>query len=209
MKLGEIPASSTASITLQNVPQVLHFNIGTVPTALKVNVNGDGVLCDLDGAGIQAATRLFRVGNVADEFFIVLADGFVKNKDVTITIANAHAGILSLYGYSEKYASVYIQSIQNVALQSTPKNFDKFFSLAFPDITDSDDLNVTYNDGFTDKYAPSDLRTISSVDTYTDSTDADFRLPNQTARIKAVNFIAAAQQQVYQFRYANIGNLTR
>jgi hypothetical protein len=205
-KIGTLAASTTTTIELPYCPAVIHFDASTVPTDMKVNVLGDGVVCDLDGAGIAAASRMFRVGNLADQYFIVIANGLVR-KNTKITITNAVAGTVDVYGYSERNATYYVQSLQQKCFQNSNVPFANFLELALPDMTGNDKLTVNYRAGFTDDIAPNDLRVQSSVTTYTDDTDSDYRLRNLKNRIGGASFLAAADQQVYLFRIVALGNV--
>lgn len=209
MIVGTVSASSTGTISLTYLPSIIHFDIGTVPTSLKVTVLGDGVICDLDGAGIAAASRRMRVGNLADQYVIQLADGLVRGKNVEIEIANAHAGTLTVYGYSEATGSTYIRSMQQQALANSGIVLKDFTEVALPSMAAADELNIQFGTGkfsVTQKMALEDLKIESSFSTYTGDDVSDIRIQNENARIHSVNFIPDSTQQVYMFRFVPIGN---
>jgi hypothetical protein len=204
MKLGAITLGVGVSTTvnLTWVPQVIHFDVGTVPTSIKVNVLGEaGVILDLDGDGIKAASRRMRVGNLADQYVLILSDGMIKGKNVEITIINADAAGFNLYGFSEGYGSTYVQSLTQKVFANSGQTFKKFSCIAIPDLAATDQLTFNFRTGFSQLMAFEDVRMSASVDTYVDDTDSDFRINNDDASLSSINYIPAADTSVYVFRF--------
>lgn len=207
MLLGTVAASSTGTINLTWLPAFIHADIATVPTSLQVSVLGDGIISDLDGAGINAVTRSRRVGTLADQYMIPLADGQV-NKNTTITIANAQASTLSLYGGSSQMAKGYFQTLTQYVLANSGQNIADFFELYLPSMGASDVLTVFYENGFSQILTREDLKMNSSFTTYVADDVYDIRLQNYNQAIRRVNFVPAAAQNVYVLKGRGIGNLS-
>lgn len=213
MKIGTIAGGigTTTTLDLTYLPAMIHFVTATVPTAVKVNVLGDGVITDLDGAGIAAISRRLRISGVTNGFGVALASGIVIGKNVQISITNATADAFDLYGYSEAYGmaknnGVYVKSLQQKVFANSGDVFTNFAEMSFPSLTVNDQLDVTYRSGFIQKMSPADLRWNLSYDAYIGNDVSDFRLPNR-AQISQVVFIPALDEQVYIVKYAPIGNL--
>jgi hypothetical protein len=206
MLIGTLAASTTTTITLNYLPSVIHFAAATAPSAVKVNVLGDGVLCDLDAVGAAACSAMFMQGRVTNGFYIPLADGTVKGKTVEITITNAVAAAVSLYGYGTQNGSTYIRSLTQLVLASSGVELSNFFQLATPSFVTADIMTITYKNGFNQKMSPEDLRLNVAFETSIQNTVSDLRVPNTSARVKSVSFIPNANQNVYVFKYAAIGN---
>jgi len=55
------------------VPQYIHFVAGTQITGLKVTVLGDGVIMDLDAAGLSVLYNIRQFGQVINGYTVPLA----------------------------------------------------------------------------------------------------------------------------------------
>ena len=82
------------------VPQYIHFVAGTQLTGLRVSVLGDGVITDLDAAGLSVLYNIRQFGQVTDGYTIPVANGLVRGKNVEITATNSAAQTPILYGVS-------------------------------------------------------------------------------------------------------------
>ena len=208
MKIGTIAGGVgvTTLISLTYLPSVLQWDGVEIPTNLKVTVLGDGVICDLDKDGIQAATRMLRVGNRINGYFVPMSDGIVTGKNVEIAVTNNGADPIDLYGYSTQKGSTYIRSLQQKVFASSGVQLSDFFQCALPNMLETDELNITYTGGFVQKFAPSDLRMDVSFDTFVGGDSFDFRVQNTDARVKLLSFIPTVDEQVYIFKYSPVGN---
>lgn len=210
MRIGTLTTGSgvVTTISLTYLPSALHFDAGTQLTGLKVTVLGDGVITDLDAAGLNAVGKANRVTSDVGITFIPLADGIVTGKNVTIEITNSAAQTPAIYAFSmKKKAGFYIRNIQQKAFASTPVEFAGFMAAYFPSFVAADEMNVTYRDGLVQKMAPEDLRVINSIDNQINDNGNDFYVNNVGMNVKGVSFIADSDQQVYLTKYSNIGNL--
>ena len=202
--IGTIPASSTGTISLTYVPQYLIFTAATPPSALRVNVLGDGVIKDLDTAGIEVENNLNSKEVGANGYKITLADGFIVNKNVDITITNAVASPLNIFGTAQAVGAIYAVTVQQKVFQGSGQNFDDFAYLGLPAATDNDILNITYVDGLTQKTDPSELPFLIQDE----QANRSQAIENFDQTIKLVNFTPAADQQVYLMRYQEASGVT-
>jgi len=210
MKIGALAASTTTTISLTYMPAVIHLVTTSAPTAVKVTVLGDGVIADLDAVGIAAASAMFTKGTITNGYYLPLANGIIKGKNVEITITNAQAAEVALYGYSTQVGSTYIRSLTQKVFALSGVQLSDFFQLCLPNMAAggiTDTLNVTYKGGFTQQMSPEDLRQDVGFDCIVQNGVNDIRVQNTDARVKMVSYVPAADENVYVFKYAPIGNL--
>ena len=202
MLLGQFPGSASTQIQVNWCPQAIHFTTDTVPSSIKVEVLGYGVICDLDGPGIAAITRANRVGNLADQYIIPLATGNVNKMTTVITVDNASVDPFSMYGFGEGYANAYVKTTTQLILQNSGQIISNFSELCIPDLrSGSDRLTYSFLGGFTQDMESNDVRIIASYSTYTDDSDSDYRIVNWNKRIVKVNYIPSANTNVYKIEY--------
>jgi hypothetical protein len=208
MKIGAITlgAGVQTTVSLTYLPSVIHFAVGTTPTNIKVTVLGDGVICDLDAKGIDIASAALAVGKVTDGYYIPLADGIVTGKNVEITVTNADAAGFDLFGYSTQKGMTYIRSLQQKVFAQSGVQMADFFMCSLPEFVADDELNITYQGGFVQKFAPEDLTRENSFDTYINNDGNDFRINNTNARLTMFSFVPKADEQIYVFKYSRVGN---
>ena len=202
MLLGSIPASSTGTIETTYLPQFLKFTATTVPTALKVTVLGDGTIYDIDGPGVDNVNGWRMVGDLAaNEYRIQLANSQVLGKNVTITITNAVAAPLDIYGYGvkrlDRETSFYMQTVRATVLANSGQDFDDFAWLGMPAIGSSDELNITYQDGFVQKMTDVELESLIQQT----QGKAQRAVDNFAQNVRKVSYIPTAQRTVYLTKY--------
>jgi len=207
MKIGTLTtgAAVTTVITLNYLPSALYYIAATQLTSLKVNVAGDGIICDLDTAGLNAVSGIRRYGAVANSYIIPLADGFVPSKVVEITFVNSAAQTPDIYGYSLKKGMAYIVSRQQKVLASSGANFEKFAHLALSSPTVTDEINIGFVDGHVQKVVSVELLGIYTY--YSNETDS-YCVDNIDGAINYVNLVPSTDRIVYVTRYALIGNVS-
>jgi hypothetical protein len=93
MKIGTIAtgAAVETTINLNYVPQYIYYVAATQLSSIRVTVEGDGTILDLDTTGLTAVGSITRFGTVANAYLIPLADGLVKNKVTQLTFTNSAA----------------------------------------------------------------------------------------------------------------------
>lgn len=214
MNIGDITASVTETLQLNYVPEVLFFVATTVPTQVKVNVSGDGVTCDLDGAGITEIATVRKIGGVTNGYEIILANGRIDGKTCSITIANAQASTLVIYGRSDAVGDAYMVSEQIAALASQAIDIKDFSTLSMPSLATTDTINIDYRDVLDASGAFAQggldgeevaLEELESILANTqNSVNGIVLIDNQNQRIGKVRAIVAIAQTFYKQRIAVI-----
>lgn len=206
MQIGTIASGvgTSTTINLTWVPEFLIFTSATQLQSLKVTVLGDGVITDLDTAGINTLGRVANTSAVTSTYIIHLADGFIPGKNVEIIAVNGVAANISLYGGGRQKGKMYVQQLRNQAFAGSGVNLDDFAFAAFPSAAGAgaDYWNVTYNDGTTQKWVREELQAILSIGQDVQNTASDYVISNLDQSIKLVSFVPAAQQTVYITRFA-------
>ena len=187
-----------STFNLTYVPQYIHFVAATQLTALKVTVLGDGVICDLDAAGLSALYNIRQFGQVTNGYNIPLADGLISGKNVEITVTNSAAQTPVLYAVSMQKGSAYIQCLRQTALANSGVNIEKFAYLAIPAMTTADVMNITYVDGLVQNVVSPELAAMSNLVQSASLSVID----NVEGFIDLVQFTPAANRTVYVVRYS-------
>ena len=191
-------AAVVTTFNLTWVPQYIHFVAATQLTGLKITVLGDGVITDLDGAGLSALYNIRQFGQVANGYTIPLADGLIRGKNVEITATNSAAQASTLYGISMQMGGHYIQCLRQTALANSGVAIAQFAYLAIPAIAAADVLNITYVDGLTTKVEAAELPAMANVFQSASLNVID----NVEAMMDEVQFTPAANRTVYVVRYS-------
>ena len=174
---------------------------------VKVVPLGDGVLCDLDAAGVNAVgvNKLissfanFQYNNVR---IVTLADGVVPQKVTDITISNGGTDDVKVYMPVYGKATTYVRTVMQTILAQSQSTFMDFASLHLPQSSDDDTITVDYDDGANHTFGGSELMVMSSY--FQDNQKAT--IMNDIGAIKKVTVIPAAEQIAYLTRYDAIGN---
>ena len=180
------------------VPQYIHFVAATQITGLKVTVLGDGVITDLDAAGLSALYNIRQYGQVANGYTIPLADGLIRGKNVEITVTNSAAQTPILYGVSQQAGSHYIQCLRQTALANSGVDIERFAYLAIPAVVAADVLNISYVDGLTQKVEAAELPAAANLYQSASLNIID----NVEGMIDMVQFTPAANRTIYVVRYS-------
>ena len=198
MIVGTMAASTTTTLAMTYLPQWLYFQAAITPSTLRVSVLGEGVLLDLDAVGITALSNLRGVNGTSNGFLLPLANGLVKGVNVEIVFTNTTASPVSLYGYSEQEASVYIESLRSTVLANSGATFSDFAALALPAMAAADTLDIHYSDGTIQRMHRDGIQAQNMVMQHN---ILSYVIDNLDARIKSVTFVPTAQQLVYMMRY--------
>jgi hypothetical protein len=204
MRIGTLTtgAASVDVFTLNYLPAYLYYIAATQLTSLKVTVAGDGVICDLDAAGLNAASGVRRYGAVANSYYIPLADGFIPNKVVEITTTNSAAQTPDLFGHSLQKGEVYIISRIQKVLASSGANFENFAVLAFSSPTTTDEITIGFVDGHVQKFVSTELLAWWTL--YSNEVDS-YAVDNVEGMIDYVNLIPSTDRTCYVISYAPVG----
>lgn len=197
---GSIAASVTQTFNVTYVPQFIGFTIATVPTSFVINVQGDGVIFNLDGNGLTSMSNIRLVGVVANTYVFQLANGLINGKNGSVTIANATAAQLDVYAWSKDQGNIYMTYLTQNALLNSGISLRKFAYAAFPSAGAADSFTIEYNSGITQV----NLRLEEQFGIgYTQNTaTARYNLDNiAPAIIDTVTYIPTASQNVYIMQY--------
>lgn len=197
--LFSIAASVTDTKTIPYCPQFITWNIGTVPSSMKIEVAGDGVIFAIDGTGITNLNGVRLVGELpANTYLFEIANGFIQ-KNTSFTIANAHAGQLDVYGWSEGAGNGFVLHNQAKAFASASIEVDDFFYAAFPSAAATDTFTVTWSNGKTETMTRLEL--VSRLAYKQEVVSTRYNIDNIQRQVKRIQFNGAADQAFYYTRY--------
>lgn len=211
-RIGTVAAGVGVSTILPiqyNIPQALYFEIPTTPQAIKININGETVLMDLDTAGINVLKNVASNGSPTNGFFLMLATGFIPNKNVEITIINNVATAFDVFEVKDKWAPVYngvkyaVQSL-GVSLNAS-QNFDisDFYYLGIPSLVTLDVFNWSTRDGITNRQEPETIR--GYLQYFENNNGNKLALDNRDGRFIKANLQPNAAQKIYYSRLITVG----
>lgn len=200
MKVKTLVASTTTTWNMQWLPQFLFFVATTVPTMFKVTVFGDGVIADLDGNGLDALSSIKHVDGVTNGYMINLADGIIKGKTVEISITNAVAGTVDVYGIVLEDGDIYVQSLRQQVLAASGAEIRDFAYIAFPSAAAGDRWHITFEDGITHTFERAELEALLSLEENTNGS-TKYNIDNLDGTIRVVQFLPAATQTIYVVQF--------
>lgn len=138
------------SFNMTYLPEFLQWNDGANPlTSLRIETQQDGVIHDLNAAGIAAVNGYLKVGALpANTNELVIADGQLDNKNVTISGVTSAAGAVPFFVASDNKGIVPLKTSNANVLPLQPTTFTKFTALFLPFlVTATDRVEITYSDG--------------------------------------------------------------
>lgn len=205
--------------TLTYVPQFIYFEISTVPQSIKVNVNGDGLVCDLDGAGITAMSNIRSNGRPTNGYLIQISNGLIKNKNVDITITNGVASAFTAFainGNEVVDVPAYLISTGITINAAQSFNLEQFSYVALPSFVAADILNLygykrkisgeQVNSLFSTKQEFETLRGLLQLTE--NMTVGKNAIDNYDGTWSELNFTPNASQRVYVQRAIEVGKFT-
>lgn len=214
MLLAQIPGGGVpTTFNTTFVPQfvLLRGTAGadlTGDITMSVNVQGDGVILNLDPAGVMAMANINQFLSNASRATVGLvfqmAEGLVNGKNTFWTINNADAAAVDVFGWSkQKLATFWLTYLTQLNLANSGTDYTKFAYIAIPGATAADNFSVLYNDGTMN--ANITLRELAADNAYYQSTD-QFALNNiSPARVKLFTYIpAATNRNAYVLKYQSI-----
>lgn len=211
MLLAQIPGGGVpTTFNTTFVPQfiVLRGTAGAdiLPDiTISVNVQGDGVIMNLDPTGVAAMSNINQFLSAASRATVGLvfqmAEGLVTGKNTFWTINNADAAAVDVFGWSkQKLATFWLTYLTQLNLANSGTDYTKFAYLAVPGATAADNFSVLYNDGTMN--ANMTLRELAADNAYYQSSD-QFALNNiNPARVKLLTYIpSATNRNAYLMKY--------
>lgn len=152
------------SFNLTYLPQVLHYNAGANQlTSLRIETQEDGVLHDWTTASLNAMNSFMAVGaRTANETWLRLADGELRPKNVTISGVTSAAGAVNFFAVSANKGLAPYKSSSLALLALNPTSIDKFTACFIPNMAAGDYVEITYDDGHSQRWDSTDLREASA-----------------------------------------------
>lgn len=178
------------------LPEFLSWNDGGNPlTSLRVETQEDGVLHDWTAAGIAAMNGFMKVGaQAANEVLVRLADGELRNKNVTISGVTSAVGAINFMACSDNAGINAFKSTNAQILALNPTEFTKFTALFVPAaVTATDRFEVEFSDGHKQNFDVLDLQRLSSLYQQVQGTIVN----NVNGYIKKVTVTCAAAHPAY------------
>lgn len=204
--IGAAPGGAGTPFIFQlaELPQKIHWNdAGTAITGLRVTTDKEGVLIDLNAAGIAAMRGYMKTGpQAANDQNQWLASGKLA-RNVTISGTTGGAGVINFYARSDNRATDKLPVVPMMSFAQTlnalsPTIFDNFAALFIPTMaTLTDFADIEYYDGHTQRWEIEDLIGESS----------DFQevagiiINNHDAKIHRATIRCAAATPVYVLKY--------
>lgn len=156
---GGIATAFTFSLTF--MPEYLIFD-NTVPlTSLKVEDQGVGVILDLDTAGIAAVKNFGFQGTKANYVALILANGVILNRNVTISGVTSAAGAVPFFTSGDNKGDVMIRTSKATILANNPTMFEKFTAVFVPSFASGDRAIIDYASGFSQIFEKEELEQLS------------------------------------------------
>lgn len=199
MRRQVLTGSVAYEIVDNYVPEFIIFkkNAGSLPTALRVTVNGTKVITDLDANAMAAigANRNY-ADPTATYIKIPLADGLLTNKNIQISVTAALVGDSNdlIFFNRNKAGGHYVNCIRQKIFQNSSSRFKSFGLLFVDGATASDSFNVTMNDGLVHLWALDEVLLETYETTNGQNTKCIF--DNLDLKYKEVEIIAAADRYV-------------
>lgn len=205
--------------TLTYVPQFLYFEASTVPQAIKVNVNGDGLIMDLDGTGITAMSNIRSNGRPTNGFLLQLANGMIPGKNVDISFTNGLAATVTVFAINANMVEdipAYMVTTGITVNASQSFDLNNFSYCALPSFAATDILNL-YGSKRSITGMPSgksfstkqELETLRGLVQLTENMiTAKLVLDNYDGTWQQINFTPTATQKIYVQRPIQAGKFS-
>ena len=190
----------TQTYTSANCPQSIQFVAATVPTSLKVIVDGITVK-DLDAQGITSEGRIGNIGIGTNLYDITLANGEVDGQ-TRIEITTGAAGAMDVLGNSFQKGEALNCTIKETATANSGYVIEKFAYACIPAFVVGDRIEVTYRNGFLQRLDdPSELRYQNGYKQALQNNTADLYVDNLNGVIDNIKIYPAAARDIYVARY--------
>jgi hypothetical protein len=197
---GSIAASVTQTFNVTYIPQFIGFTIATIPTAFSINVQGDGVIFNMDGNGLTSMSNIRLVGVVANTYVYQLANGLINGKNASVTIANATAAQLDVYAWSKDQGNIYMSYLTQNALLNSGITLQDFAYAAFPSAGAADSFTIEYNSKITQVNLR--LEEQFAIGYTQNVATARYNIDNiAPSLVKKVTYIPTTSQNVYVMQY--------
>lgn len=220
MLIGQVASGvgvSTQIPTITTVHQFLWFEIATTPQSIKVNVNGDTLICDLDTNGLNVMKNQRSNGPFTNGFLIQLATGMIVNRNVDITVVNNVASAFNVFGFNRRRDlpgnERYVQSLGINLNASQGFDVTNFVYFGAPSLASADILNVYSNgrknlrsDALSTKQELESTRGILQMYENQASALKSAAFDNWDQDIDKISIIPVASQKIYISRVIAAGS---
>jgi len=186
-------AATPFSFQLTFCPEFLVWSNTVALTSIKVEDQGYGTVLDLDSTGIPAVGNLMFIGTVASNLMLVLADGVLLNRNITISGVTSAAGAIDFYVSGDKKGTAFMKTTKAAILANNPTVFSKFTALFVPSMAAGDRAIVDYVSGHSQIYEVAELKQLSGH--FQNVTGAIIN--NVQSYIKQVTMLCASQNTAY------------
>ncbi len=203
-------AAVVTTVNTTYVPKYLFYVAATQLTGLRVTVQGDGIICDLDAAGLNALRAQRLIGAVTNGTMIELCNGFIQGKNVIWEFTNSAAQTPQVFVGSQETQpdkeKLYLTSLRQAILANSGTDFADFAVLGLPALAAADVINALYRDGTQQQFNRADLQAMTQY-TQTQVNTPDYSIDNFAMKVKKVNVVAAAAQTAYVQRWTRVAGL--
>lgn len=199
MRVSTSPAAiGQHNFNLNYIPQFLMWEQGADPiTNLRVEEQTAGVLCDLPLAGLTEVRKFMRFGDVDSTFSMIrLANGHIKNANVTVSASIAAAVAVPFYTSSDSPGNLPMKYQAAAILASTPMIFQDFSALFLPGLQENDSVLIEYHTGHTQLFNRSELLELAAQ-FQNSQASTNYVVNNVNAYIRKVTVTQAAAGTAY------------
>jgi hypothetical protein len=158
-------AAATYTFQLTYMPQFLIYDAAAAPlTSLRVDDQEWGNILDLPLAGITDVRHFMRFGLVASTVTrFRLANGHIKNRNVTITIVQPGAVAIPFYAGSDCPGDTCFKYTTAALLAGQPYVFQKFTALFLSTLAATDTVLIEYANGHSQVFNRAELLELTSL----------------------------------------------
>ena len=199
MLINTSPAAAAQhQFDINYIPQFLMWEAAAAPlTNLRIEEQNEGVLVDLPAAAVVNVCRFSRLGVAASTFNMLrLANGHIKNKNVTITAIIAAAVAVPFYASSDAPGNIAFKYQTAALLAGQPMTFDNFSALFLPALAAGDTVFVEFDNGHQQLFSPEELLELAAL-YQTAGAVTDFVINNLGSYIKKATVTEAIAGAAY------------
>lgn len=200
MQIGTVAGGVGVVTTIDTtwLGEFFYFEPAATPTAVKIDVLGEGVMLDLDNTGIDDIKNYRKFQSAADFIYLQTADGIIKGVNITYTFTNAHAQAFDVFSAGDNLGSGYLQTIRQTVLANSGVDFMKFAALFLPSLaTATDFVTIAYEDGLTQIWVLEDIEAFA-MNFQSNRTPV---IDNLEGTIRNCNVLVGIQQSAYVMRF--------
>jgi len=207
MKIGTLTTGAAENTwPLTFVPQALFYvaAVGQL-TSLRIDSVDFGTVLNLDSDGLDAIAVAGHIDRVTNGYFIQIATGKLEDTKIDIVTLNAGAQTPTLFGLATGRGDAFVQAVGQKALADSGITLSNFSRAYFPNAAAADIFNITFKDGLNYKWTREELQAFLAISNDVLNASDDYLIDNSNQNIKSVQFIPAADQQIYVQRLVPIG----